>query len=562
MNSSWMLQSHRRLINALVDGNGLRYREVDWDEYGEVKERHGEVVMPHFDPTMTEEELDNWMDMLITKTYQRNKNNRSDLDYIPEGDGLKSIHSLVCDQNTKLSQHRRLIGADEYSARAAEKRYESVLGDTNISPQARALNALDASVRASNSMVNGGVAGSLVNSLDGEAKTLYDKLMDGVFDEMVEQRESGIDNFNLANKIASILNVQQEEPPQGGEGESDADQSGDGEDQQGSQEKQRGDDASAQAQEAEGEGEEEQDGDSESQKIKPMTDLGDGYSSYEVGINKEMDFSAYDLSKQIIPWDVHVISTAGHEQSGSGGRYQSIRKVMPQALSAKVRNILKVMSQARYVGGHKRGKINKRVISSVVSGNERIFRQKEVKDVLDTSVLLVVDSSGSMHGSRYTHACAAAASMVECLKKLNINHAVYGFSTGHAGCVVYEHKKFNESGVDSDTIIRRMTSHKVDMNGNADAEALIYTVDKLIKQKQKRKIMIVLSDGQPAGGSNPHEFLKLTCRDIERNSPCELYGVGIESDCVQHFYSNNKVLNKPSQLEATLLNLFKDAIIK
>jgi cobalamin biosynthesis protein CobT len=221
-----------------------------------------------------------------------------------------------------------------------------------------------------------------------------------------------------------------------------------------------------------------------------------------------------------------------------------------------------VYSQARYRGGKQRGKINKRRIASVVSGNDRIFRTKEINDTLDTAVFVLVDTSGSMAGSKYTNAAAAAGMLTDCLGKLNIPHAVYGFSFYNRQNKMIKHKDFGQK-TSPDDMALSFCSGNVQMVGNADGEAVLWSHDMLIKQKQKRKVLIVLSDGSPAGHGAHNEvgYLKHVIDDIESKSPVELYGIGIEDDNVKRFYSNCVVLDDSEQLEDKLLEVTKNFMV-
>ena len=73
---------------------------------------------------------------------------------------------------------------------------------------------------------------------------------------------------------------------------------------------------------------------------------------------------------------------------------------------------------------------------------------------------------------------------------------------------------------------------------NVDGEALSWSYNRLIKRQEKRKILIVISDGAPVDDStlsvNPGNYLEKNLRDtiaqIEKNKNVELLAIGIGHD--------------------------------
>jgi cobalamin biosynthesis protein CobT len=84
----------------------------------------------------------------------------------------------------------------------------------------------------------------------------------------------------------------------------------------------------------------------------------------------------------------------------------------------------------------------------------------------------------------------------------------------------------------------------------------------IMARKEKRKILVVLSDGMPCSdrAGSTDKYLKDAVKYVE-SSPVELYAIGIESRSVKHFYSNFEVLSRVSDLEPCLLNLVKSKFI-
>jgi cobalamin biosynthesis protein CobT len=97
---------------------------------------------------------------------------------------------------------------------------------------------------------------------------------------------------------------------------------------------------------------------------------------------------------------------------------------------------------------------------------------------------------------------------------------------------------------------------------NDDGAAIMWAHSRLIRNKAKRKIMIVLSDGSPAcQQADAMPFTQKVVKEIEQKSPVELYGIGIMDDNVRRIYRDWKVIRDASELETALLSVVKDKII-
>ena len=100
---------------------------------------------------------------------------------------------------------------------------------------------------------------------------------------------------------------------------------------------------------------------------------------------------------------------------------------------------------------------------------------------------------------------------------------------------------------------------------NNDMDAVLWAYSRLLEQKTKRKLLIVLSDGQPAstrplGGYLPGTFKEM-CTQIEREGKVELYSIGIMSKSVQKFYKHYRIINSVAELEENLLGLISSRVI-
>jgi len=533
----------RAFINALVADQNLKYQEKD----GVIPHVKGTtVVMPTYQPAFSDSQDVAWMENLLTQIYSSKNENRADLHNIANepidmDSSFGTIYNMVCKHNHQRKEYGKLLGADDYMDYAVDQMLSSFDRDKN-SPQAQALVGLDTAARMG-WQINSDYG--LLAGMSGEAKELFDKLTP-LLDEYQRIKTAGEETLQLTKKIAEILNIENESEGQGN-GEGEQDETGEGQESESQQG--NGKDGGKRK----GKGEEEGEGSQAECKIQLNGDC----TPAQFETKNSMDW--VDTKMPVTPLKTHYRKPSDDEDVHRDWQRGILRKI-DNALSTKVRNVLKVYSQAKYRGGKKKGKINKRSIASITTGNDRIFRTKEQANTLDTSVMVLLDCSGSMHGTVYETGAASCVMLSECLQKLNVPVCVRGFTTCYSGGrsnLIYEFKEFGER-VEESKLVHRLSAQSVDLSGNADAEALLDSFEKLRVQKQKRKILIVLSDGSPADGNNPHVFLKEVASTIEDKSEVELYAIGIQTDAPKRYYKNYKIVDKVSELEATLLELIKD----
>jgi len=123
------------------------------------------------------------------------------------------------------------------------------------------------------------------------------------------------------------------------------------------------------------------------------------------------------------------------------------------------------------------------------------------------------------------------------------------------------YKDFNER---IDAIVRKRMAYAMnaqnDLCQNIDGESLLYAVDRLSKQREKRKVVIVLSDGQPAGCHNAGAHLRYAVKRVEA-SGIECIGIGIKDDSVERYYPKHVVLEELEALPALVMQQLQKILI-
>lgn len=250
----------------------------------------------------------------------------------------------------------------------------------------------------------------------------------------------------------------------------------------------------------------------------------------------------------------------------------------PSSLVGEVRRRLQAKTPCKWRNEKLEGKLDTRSIGRLIlptagdgTFNRAVFKQKTPGLKLDVSMSILVDSSGSMTGSKYVNASVAALALNElCQRALRIPSEILGFThgIGDANPRMYIHKTFDQRAVSKETLARTLGSESVHLLGNSDAEAVMYAVRRLRKQRTTRKVLIVLSDGAPAdaksgGMSGAYDNLKKIVSLIRKAGDVELYGIGIQDTNVREFYSAQApVVSKPAEVAPALLNVLNDVLQK
>lgn len=247
------------------------------------------------------------------------------------------------------------------------------------------------------------------------------------------------------------------------------------------------------------------------------------------------------------------------EGGGIGTRSGYATSIMKYADSAKtladdLRTLLQVRSQARYQKNQTKGKLSrtsvwKVAVPTVGSGkwNSQIFRKKQVNDCLDTAVTLLVDCSGSMAGQKYQVACAAAIVMSQALDVLGVPYEVVGFTTSYNGASYREvamlaiFKQFGVPNVPS-TMLSAMDDMAGRLRNNPDGPAVQFATNRLCATRNKRRVMITLSDGYPATSVLDDYSALIKAVQEAREANVEVYAIGIFSDAVKTFYGKDSVV--------------------
>ena len=223
-------------------------------------------------------------------------------------------------------------------------------------------------------------------------------------------------------------------------------------------------------------------------------------------------------------------------------------------------------------------------LSRIIANPQNKLSYKKEKEVefKDTVVSLLIDNSGSMRGRPITVAALCSDILAKTLEKCLIKTEILGFTT-KAWKGGESREKWIKKGKPSNpgrlNDLRHIIYKSADspsrrskqnlglllregiLKENIDGEALKWANSRLKNRQEKRKILIIISDGAPVDDStlsvNPGNYLEKNLREvinqIQDNKEIELIAIGIGHD-VSRYYSKAITIMDVDQLGEVLLN--------
>ena len=229
-------------------------------------------------------------------------------------------------------------------------------------------------------------------------------------------------------------------------------------------------------------------------------------------------------------------------------------------------------------------------LARIITTPESSLSYKKEKDTefKDTVVSLLIDNSGSMRGRPITIAAISTDILARTLERCGIKVEVLGFTTktwkgGKARDTWIKENKPKLPGrlnellhiiyKNADAPVRRTKKNFGIMlkegllKENIDGEALDWAYKRLNARSEKRKILMVISDGAPVDdstlSSNKSNYLdnhlKYIIKSIEKRGSVELLAIGIGHDVTRYYAKAVTILDVDdlgNVMSKQLINLF------
>lgn len=287
----------------------------------------------------------------------------------------------------------------------------------------------------------------------------------------------------------------------------------------------------------------------ESERIKELNDVAQSisYGDIHAGVNIRIN--------RIASVDEELVE-----------QYNSIASPLISISRQLQKSLVKQLKENRR-GGKQTGLImGRRLDAHALCRNDgKVFYKNSLpNEIPELAVGLLLDESGSMCScDRSSYARASAIIMYDFCQSLGIPVMVYGHSTGYSelGHMVELYSYAEFEGFDHDDKYRMMDIAARD--SNRDGAALRYVAEQLSKRPEAVKILILVSDGQPAdygyGGSAAEEDLRGIKQEYQRKGILFVAAaIGDDKQNIERIYGDSFLdISDLHQLPTKLTNVVK-----
>ena len=223
-------------------------------------------------------------------------------------------------------------------------------------------------------------------------------------------------------------------------------------------------------------------------------------------------------------------------------------------------------------------RISRRIINPL---DDQIFKKENDLSAKNTIVTLLIDNSGSMRGRPIITAVNAVEVLAKTLEKCGVKIEILGFTTrewkggesrkywkeksetpnpGRLNDLLHIIYKDSEKRWKSSSKNLGLVLKEGLLKENIDGEALLWAEKRLMLKAERKKILIVISDGAPVDDSTLsanesnilEEHLKEVILKIEKKNVIDLLAIGIGHD-VSKYYSRAITIDDANKLAEVML---------
>jgi cobalamin biosynthesis protein CobT len=227
-------------------------------------------------------------------------------------------------------------------------------------------------------------------------------------------------------------------------------------------------------------------------------------------------------------------------------------KQASMALRTRLQGLLQTKILSRASSG-RRGRLDTGQLHRLTVSDPRVFRVKAERAGIDTAVHILLDCSGSMV-RRIRLACCSCYAVASALEAAKINVAVTAFPSSQLPSGSYStvapiiaHGQKVHIGLDL-----------TPAGGTPMGEALWWLMQDMLPLSERRKIILVVTDGEP-------DSMDCAVQAIDQGSRAgfEIYGIGITSPGINMLLSGRSVVvNSMTDLAPAMFALLENAILR
>lgn len=217
------------------------------------------------------------------------------------------------------------------------------------------------------------------------------------------------------------------------------------------------------------------------------------------------------------------------------------------ALRTRLQSMLQAQTLCRSRPAQ-RGRLSSNRLYRLMIQDSNVFLDREPKKKVDTAVHILLDSSGSMEYriKLAGRACYAVGKALEAVHGLSVGISVFPVNRQGGIYPIVPHGKPVHNR------FKMVASGRTPL-----AEALWWTMQNMILLSQPRKVILIVTDGQP---DNPDSTLKAIA-DAQKMG-FELYGIGISSEGICYYLPKSSItIWNMSKLPAAMFTIFQKTLL-
>ena len=300
------------------------------------------------------------------------------------------------------------------------------------------------------------------------------------------------------------------------------------------------------------------------QNLKELLDSSKGSGYEEAAVKMAQLFN--QLVKQTYDSNMNFEFYSRAEKphkSGNGGFHNSVEEA--KSASSRIRQKMLGLVQANQRRDTLLTRSGKRFdvarLHSIANGNTRIFRKDIEHRMPNTSVQLLVDLSDSMNriSGRSGYKTNAMIAQETALALALALKPIAGVKTN----VTYFNGKKGRNPLTDVLTGEENVNHQIDNFFSRRAtgstpltEGLWFTASRLLKQKEDRKILFVITDGEPDNKASAQHVM-----DMISKTDIKTIGIGITTHAVKTLFKESIVINDINDLQNSLFDSMRNALL-
>lgn len=245
--------------------------------------------------------------------------------------------------------------------------------------------------------------------------------------------------------------------------------------------------------------------------------------------------------------------------------YEHIANNIKPIANAMVKEVQRVIKDENLTETRKNRIVGKKLTTNkLYRPDYKVWEdRKNPKKIIDMAISIRVDESGSMYGDRINTAKVSCILMKMVSDELNIPIEIIG-DTEDNTVELYPYCTFDSKDGNDKYRLISMT----DRWSNRDGYAIRYCYKRLKKRKEKHKLLIIISDGMPAGnnyyGEAANNDLRVLTRQIKREGTAVIaFGFGADAQSLSSIYGKSFICYEDlSKVPKAFAKALKEQILK